>query len=163
MVWIAWAALAVALGALGYGWKLSYEVAAARGRLDRYNKALYDANDEIARLREELAQGLAAARVAGLKTRGNATFDAQMTVREAGVLHAQAPEVLGAFHVGGCSHCAVEPDETLAQVGARSGVAVDALVAALNQLLEQPDGPDARNGRGLDLKPSRTSNVQVEW
>ncbi len=54
-VWIAWAALVVALGALGYGWKLSYEVAATRRRLDRYNKALFDANDEIARLRDELA------------------------------------------------------------------------------------------------------------
>ena len=153
--WAAWVALALALGALAYSWKLGQELATARRRLDRYNRALFQANDEIANLRENMAPEMAELRVAAIKAQGAPAFSAQMTVREASLLHAQTEEVLAAFHLGGCSHCAVEPDETLVQACARNGIAADALVGALNQLLAEPSGPNG--GR-----PVKLPNVQLE-
>jgi len=153
--WAAWVALAIALGALVYSWKLSQELETARGRLDRYNRALFQANDEIANLRENVAQELAELRVAGMKAQGAPAFHAEMTLREANLLHAQTEEVLAGFHLGGCSHCAVEPDETLAEACARNGIAAEKLVQALNQLLAEANG---QNGD----RPVKLPNVQLE-
>ena len=61
---VAWVALLVATLALGFAWKLNAELATAARRLDRYNKALFDANDEIRRLREEVEEETAQTRVA---------------------------------------------------------------------------------------------------
>lgn len=151
----AWVGLAAALAALMFAWKLSQELAVARSRLDRYNKALFEANDQVAQLREQLAQGLAEARVTALRAKGDAAFDVDMTVREAQLLHPQAQEVLAGFHLGGCESCAVGPEETLAQICARSGIEPMALAAALNQLLS---GPAASNG---DVRV-RLPNVRLE-
>ncbi len=50
-VWFSLAALLIAAAALFYTWRLHKEVDRAAARLDRYNKALFDAGEEIRRLR----------------------------------------------------------------------------------------------------------------
>ena len=47
-------ALVAALVALGYAWRLHAELDRAAARLDRYNKALFDAGEELRQLRERL-------------------------------------------------------------------------------------------------------------
>ncbi len=139
---IAWLALGVALAALAYAWKLNQELETASRRLDRYNKALFDTNDELRRVQERIQDETARLRVA-LRHQGTSpAFTPDMTVREALLMHPQTDQVLAAFHLGGCDHCAVEPDETLAQVSAQAGIDVQQLVGNLNQLVSQsaPNG-----------------------
>lgn len=47
-------ALLAALVALAYAWRLHTELDRAAARLDRYNKALFDAGEELRQLRERL-------------------------------------------------------------------------------------------------------------
>ena len=47
-------ALLAALLALAYAWRLHAELDRAAARLDRYNKALFDAGEELRQLRERL-------------------------------------------------------------------------------------------------------------
>lgn len=152
---IAWLALGVALAALGYAWKLNQELETAGRRLDRYNKALFDANDETRRLQERLQDETARLRVALRRQTPELAFSSEMSVREALIMHPQTGEVLAGFHMGGCDHCAVEPDETLAQAAAQAGVDVQQLVGTLNLLVS---GPSA-NGEPQRVK---LPNVALE-
>ena len=42
------------------------------------------------------------------------------------------PVVLMRFHVGGCSLCGFEPNDTIAQVAEDNGIPIDVLLAAIN-------------------------------
>lgn len=160
MVIIAWVALAVAAVALGFVWKLNSELATATRRLDRYNKALFDANDEIRRLREGVEEEVAQLRVAVRQQQGVAQFSPEMTVREVLMVHPQAEQVLASFHLGGCSHCAVEPGDRLADACQEHGVDVQALVGNLNLLTQ--NGQRAGGGNGAP-QLVKLPNVALEF
>ncbi|MEX1019962.1 MAG: hypothetical protein WDZ49_09905 [Litorilinea sp.] len=151
---IAWLGFLLAIGAAGFAWKLNQELETTRRRLDRYNKALFDVNDEVRQLRATLAESNAALRVELMHRTGTPAFTSEMTVREVQLMHPQAGEVLGAFHLGGCSSCAVEPDDTLATVCAQSGVPTAQVLNNLNLLLgdfagqAMPANGTAANGTG---------------
>jgi hybrid cluster-associated redox disulfide protein len=80
---------------------------------------------------------------------GAAIFTPEMTVREALLAHPQAEQVLAGFHLGGCSHCAVEPGDRLADACQEHGVDLQALVGNLNLLTQggqqSGGGPDSGN------------------
>ena len=147
---ISWLALIIGGIALAYAWKLQQELNTATRRLDRYNRALFDANDEMRQLREELVATGAKLRVELQQRTGTIAFQPEMTVREAQLLHPQAQQILAGFHLGGCSSCAVEPDETLATVAANSGLELDVLLKNLNLLVER--GYGQRNGAIQSVK-----------
>jgi hypothetical protein len=153
---ISWLALIIGGIALAYAWKLQQELNTATRRLDRYNRALFDANDEMRRLREELVATGAKLRVELQQRTGTIAFQPEMTVREAQLLHPQAQQILAGFHLGGCSSCAVEPDETLATVAANSGLELDVLLKNLNLLVER--GYGQRNGA---IQPVKIPNVEL--
>lgn len=135
---IAWLALLLGAASVAYVWKLNLEFNTATRRLDRYNRALYDANDDLRKLREELAATTAQLRVEMKQRNGTLAFAPSMTVREAQLLHPQAEQIMAGFHLGGCDHCAVEPDETLAQISAEHGVELETLLGNLNLLVSGP-------------------------
>lgn len=153
---ISWLALIIGGIALAYAWKLQQELNTATRRLDRYNRALFDANDEMRQLREELVATGAKLRVELQQRTGTIAFQPEMTVREAQLLHPQAQQILAGFHLGGCSSCAVEPDETLATVAANSGLELDVLLKNLNLLVER--GYGQRNGAP---QPVKIPNVEL--
>jgi hybrid cluster-associated redox disulfide protein len=162
---IAWVALVVAAVALGFVWKLNSELATATRRLDRYNKALFDANDEIRRLREGVEEEVAKLRVAVRQQQGATAFLPEMSVREALLVHPQAEQVLASFHLGGCSHCAVEPGETLANACREHGVDVQMLVGNLNLLAEasQQGGSDSPVSERGAPQLVKIPNVALEF
>jgi hybrid cluster-associated redox disulfide protein len=133
---VAWVALVVAAVAVGFAWKLNSEMATVTRRLDRYNKALFDANDEIRRLREGVEEEVAEVRVALRRQQGSNVFSPEMTVREVLIAHPQAEQVLASFHLGGCSHCAVEPGDRLVDACQEHGVDLQVLVGNLNLLTQ---------------------------
>ena len=154
---VAWLALGVALVATGYAWKLNHELGLARRRLDRYNRALFDATDDIRKLREELSDLAAQLHVEIMQRAGSPAYHPAMTVQQAHLLHPQAQVVLAAYHLGGCDSCAVALDETLADVCARSGTDVQKVVADLNQLIG--GGQGRNNGLAQHVK---MPNIEVE-
>lgn len=62
-------------------------------------------------------------------------FTADMTVGEAIAHHPNARWVFASYHLGGCTHCAVSNEETLAQVAEGYGLSLEKLIGDLNSLL----------------------------
>jgi hypothetical protein len=149
-------ALLVGLIAVAYAWKLNQELNTATRRLDRYNKALFDASDELRRLRAEVAETTAQLRVAIQQSQGEVTFAPTTTVREAQLLHPQAAQILASFHLGGCSSCAIAPDDTLAQVCTEHGQDVGLVINNLNHLMLQGNGH-----RTSTPQPVKLPNVEL--
>lgn len=63
-------------------------------------------------------------------------FKAEMTVGEAMATHPDAALVFSSYHLGGCSHCAINELETIEQVCMGYGVPVEQLLESLNNLLD---------------------------
>lgn len=140
-------ALSAALGAAAWAWSLQREVERLTRRLDRYNRALYDLGDELKAQREQATAATAELRVALGRATGGLRFTPEMTMREAQLVHPQVHQVLSSFHVGGCSDCAVEPEDTLGEVAASKALPLEKLLATLNLLVPQPtDVQVAANG-----------------
>lgn len=133
---VSWLALLTAGGAVAYAWKLQQELHTATRRLDRYNRALFDANDEIRKVREEMSVGLAQVRAERRLPNGAAVhFVPEMKVQDAMALHPQVEQLLAAFHLGGCNSCAVDPSDTLADICREHGRDLTQLLQNLNLLV----------------------------
>lgn len=133
---ISWLALLIGVVAVAYAWKLQQELKTATRRLDRYNRALFDANDAIRNVRDELNAALAQVRAESRLPSGVvASFAPQMKVREAVAIHPQAEQILAAFHLGGCNSCAVDPNDTLADICREQGRDLTQLLQNLNLLV----------------------------
>lgn len=154
-------ALLVAVVGFALVWKVQQDQSQITRRLDRYNKALFDANDELGKLREELAESKAALHVELMQRTGTVRFAPEMTVREATRIHPQVQQILAGFHLGGCDSCAVEPDETLAQICQEKGISEDSLLGTLNLLVGASGGS---NGNGAAAVPQfvKVPNVALE-
>ena len=59
-------------------------------------------------------------------------FTADTVMEDAMNADPNLPVVLMQFHIGGCSLCGFEPDDTIAKVAEDNGVPLDRLLAALN-------------------------------
>ena len=155
---ISWLAILVSLGAMAYAWKLQQELQVANRRLDRYNRALFDVNDEMRKLREETAASLAALQAEIRLPQGvQALFAPQMTVGEVVATHPQAEQILASFHLGGCSSCAVDPGDTLAAVCQENGRDLSQVLQTLNLLVGTSQ---ARNGQA---QPVKLPNVEFTF
>ena len=64
-------------------------------------------------------------------------FHAGLTVGDAMALHPNARWVFASYHLGGCSHCAISNEETIAQVAEGYGVPLDKLIDDLNSLFSE--------------------------
>lgn len=61
-------------------------------------------------------------------------FVPEMTVGEALASHPAARWVFAAYHIGGCSQCAMSEEETLAQLAEGYGLPLEKLIRDLNTL-----------------------------
>ena len=62
-------------------------------------------------------------------------FVPDMTVDAALALHPSARWVFAAYHIGGCVHCAISSEETLAEVAEGYRLPLERMLADLNALL----------------------------
>lgn len=153
-------ALILALGTFFYAWLLRRDLALATRRLDRYNRALFDASDQIRQMREETAQEIAELKGQVLRSGGHPTFSSAMTIREVYALHPQAQEILAAHHLGGCSSCAVAPDDQLGNLLRANGLPTEQVLHDLNLLFGTPNG--SGSGKTSQPQPIRLPNLQLE-
>ncbi len=65
---------------------------------------------------------------------GNSQFTAQTTMLEALTADPSLSMVLMRdFHLGGCSNCGLEPNESIDNVASQNGIPTERLLAALNR------------------------------
>jgi hybrid cluster-associated redox disulfide protein len=81
-------------------------------------------------------------------------FQPDLTIEQALDLDPRAADVLSAFHIGGCSSCAVSPTETLEHAATANGQDITQLLAVLNRL-------GADQGEALLTGLERKPNVQL--
>ena len=62
----------------------------------------------------------------------NNGFTTDTTMREAMERDPNLPVVMMGFHIGGCSLCGFEPDDTISKVAEDNGVPVERLLGAMN-------------------------------
>ena len=60
------------------------------------------------------------------------TLSPDMTMADAIAKNPNLPMILMRFHIGGCSLCGFEPEDTIAQVAEDNGVPLDRLLEAMN-------------------------------
>ncbi len=60
-------------------------------------------------------------------------FTADTTMREAMERDPNLPVVMMGFHIGGCSLCGFEPDDTIHKVAEDNGVPLERLLEAMNR------------------------------
>lgn len=155
-------ALLIGLTGLVYAWLVRQDLDKATRRLDRYNRTLYDASEQIRKLEERQVVTEAELRAEIARSSGRASFRSAMTVRESYALHPQAQEILAAYHMGGCHSCAVELDDTIAQVCANAGVDVGQVIGDLNTLFAGQPGAGHANGHANGLQRVRLPNLSLE-
>ena len=63
-------------------------------------------------------------------------FSPDMTVGEALAFHPAARWVFAAYHIGGCTHCAMSDEETLSELATGYELPLDKLLRDLNSLLD---------------------------
>ena len=66
-------------------------------------------------------------------------FSAGMKVNEVLAGHPSARWVFAAYHIGGCSDCALAEDETLKEVATAYGIPLEKLMRDLNSLVSQAE------------------------
>ncbi len=152
-------ALLIGLAGLVYAWLVRQDLDKATRRLDRYNRSLYDASDQIRKLEERQAATVAELRAEIARSSGKASFRPSMSVRESYALHPQAQEILAAYHMGGCSSCAVELDDTIAQVCTNAGIEVGQVIGDLNSILA---GQQSANGYANGNQRVKLPNLSLD-
>ncbi len=151
MTLLTWLSFLLAIGAIVYAWRQSHTIHTINRRLDRYNRALFDAGDEIRKLSEALETTAAQLRIEIKKNSGKSIFTPEMSVKEAQMAHPQAQQVMERLHLGGCSSCA---EDSLAKASHDHGVDTQLLLTSLNKLA---------NGEPLKLMDlPKLPNVQLE-
>ncbi len=148
-------AFALALTALGWGYVQSRQVKELSERLGQLRGAHYRLNDQVREKVEGLEGDIRALQAQVRAAQGGPMFSAEMTVGDAATLDPRVPDVLGAFHIGGCSSCAVNDSDTLAYAAAGNGQDVEKLLAALNEL-------NTANGSQVMAMLERKPNVRIE-
>jgi len=112
-------------------------------RADALDKRLSETNDKLFDLRSQLNDANGELRSLRLEMRrqaGDLSFSPTMTIAEAMEVHPQVVQVLASFHLGGCSHCAVSDVDTIEGACQSYGIDQNALMTALNQLIDPKSG-----------------------
>lgn len=126
--------LLLSLAALGWGFWNHRRANEAEARLDNVRNSHFRLADQLREQVGQLEGELHTLQRQVRAVKGESLFHETMTIGEAIALDARAADVLGAFHIGGCSGCAVSPEDTIQQAATGNGQDLAKLLAALNQL-----------------------------
>ncbi len=127
--------LVVSSAALAWGWMNQRARREAEQRFETLRSSHYRLAESTRREIEALQQQLRESKREARRQNGSLQFEPSLTVAEAYELHPQAEEVFASFHLGGCSSCAVHPDDTIESAARTHGVDLNRLLATLNGLL----------------------------
>lgn len=147
--------LAIAIVALLLAWQCRRTTRDLRERNFQLNSKIYSVRTELAERLEQQQQELMKLRFELLRQSGELAVTGEMTVDEISRLHPQAAAVLAGFHLGGCSSCAVDGSQRLAEAALANGRALEPILVALNALVVEGANDSLPAGQ------LRTPNVQL--
>ena len=133
-------AIAFGLVALFMAWRSGRAAKLLQDRLDSVNNRYFTLVNQVRENEEAMQRELMDLRVEMKRQAGQLKFEPQMTIAETYAMHPRAAEVLAGFHLGGCSSCAVSPDETLAGAARQHNINLDMMLGALRQLAAAKSG-----------------------
>jgi hybrid cluster-associated redox disulfide protein len=143
----------VAVGALGLAASAFVRARSLREALQDAQRRLYLAQARLNELESTVQQELQKLRTAVRRQAGGALFAPTMKIADAIAIDPRVREVLGQFHLGGCSSCAINEEHTIEQAATSYGVNLEHLMAALAALEngQAPKPPSSQHGRLLQL------------
>jgi hypothetical protein len=149
-VLVALAALsALSIAAIAYGRERSL-----RESVREAQRRLYLAQARLNELENTVQKELHALRAFAHRRSGAPVFEPKLRIADAVAIDPRVRDVLAQFHLGGCSSCAINEEDTLEQAAANYGVNLAHLMAALESLgngqVLRPQGP--RHERLLQLE-----------
>ncbi|MEP7199599.1 MAG: hypothetical protein ABI874_07270 [Chloroflexota bacterium] len=130
--------VAITMGAIALfvAWRATRRAGYLQDRLDAANNRYFTLVNQVRDMEENTKRELVDLRVEMKRQAGLLKFEPQMTIGEIYDMHPRAAEVLAGFHLGGCSSCAVSPDQTLASAAQQHNINLNLLVGALTQLAD---------------------------
>ena len=132
--------LALAVMALLLVWRANKKNTELKERIAQVNSRVYNTRRELNDTVRDLQAELNTLKYDLMHLRGETFVSGEMTIDAVTALHPQAVEVLAAFHIGGCSGCAVDGSQRLEVAAAQNNQPLKPILVALNALLaaEQP-------------------------
>ena len=125
----------LSLIALGWGYLTYRRAAELETRLENVRNSHFRLADKSRQKIDDLEEEvrLLTHKLRALNSNG-ALYHAEMSIGEAIKLDSRVAEVLGAFHIGNCSSCAVNPTDTLAHAATSNGQNLEIVLQTLNKL-----------------------------
>ena len=149
--------LGIALVAVFMAWQANRKNKYLTERIGQLNSRIFKTRQELLEAQEGTRHDLTALRIELLKSQGTFKVTGDMPVEEVLMIHPLADQVLGSFHIGGCSSCAVDGSQRLDLAVASSGQPLEPVLVALNRLLT-----DEQNGT-LSAERLKTPNVELTF
>jgi hybrid cluster-associated redox disulfide protein len=122
------------LGALGVATITWFRQRLLREALRDALRRLYLAQARLNELESTVRKDLQALRGMVHQQSGGIVIEPSMKIAEAIAFEPRMRDVLAQFHLGGCSACAINEEDTFAQAAMRHGIDLGDLMAALNAL-----------------------------
>lgn len=151
---------AVALAAVLLAWNLYRKNGELKERIAQVNSRVYHLRREMLEAQEKAGLQLTGLKFQLLQLKGELQVTPEMKVGEVVALHPQAGQVLAGFHLGGCSSCSVDNNQSLAEAAALNNRDLAPILVALNGLLAEGGG--ARSGPVL-AERLKTPNVELHF
>jgi hybrid cluster-associated redox disulfide protein len=130
----------IAAVALLFAWRGARRAHYLEERLDTTNNRYFTVANQLRELEETSQSEIVDLKVELKRQAGLLKFEPQMTIGEISDMHPRAVEVLAGFHLGGCSSCAVSPDQTLSSAAQQHNINLDRLLGSLRQLADGQSG-----------------------
>jgi hypothetical protein len=142
-----------AFGALGLAVVAFWRERSLRELLRDTQRRLYLTQTRLNELESSVQKELQSLRAVVRRQAAGPLFDASMRIADAMAIEPRVRDVLAQFHLGGCSACAIDETQTIAQAALSAGVDVGQLMAALDSLSDgqQPFQSRPRQGNLLQL------------
>jgi hypothetical protein len=152
-----YAVLAVGLIAVLVAWRANRKNKDLGERIAQVNSRVYNLRREMQDSQEQAQQALLKLKYELLKVQGELQVTGQMKIGEIMAAHPQAQQVLAGFHLGGCTSCMVDDNQSLAEAVALNGRELEPILVALNGLVA-----DSPNGE-VSPEQLRAPNVQLQY
>lgn len=144
----------LSLAALGWGFYNFRRARQMAERLENSRSSHFRFVDQTRDALSGLEEEVRSLRVQLRAAQSGSPFVPEMTIAEATALDPRVESVLAGLHIGGCSSCAVSPEDTIAHAAAANGQEIDQVIRSLNALV-------SASGADVAQMLERRPNVQL--
>jgi hypothetical protein len=157
---VSYIAFVVALAAVIWAWSLYRKNGELKERIAQVNSRVYHLRREMLEAQEKAGLQFTELKFQLLQLKGELKVTPEMKIGEVVTLHPQAQQVLAGFHLGGCSSCSVDNNQSLAEAAALNSRELSPILVALNGLLAESAGD--RYGP-VPAEGLKTPNVELHF